>query len=515
MKRESGFFKTLRYICLISILILGLLTIVGTGGGGDDGGGNAGDKAILSDNAVALDDETNQKLVSASPDNSSLTFESPTTLLEELEVDDVIAVGVTEETPYGLLRKVTSKSYSGNQVIVETTQAKLTDAIEQGVISISKTLNSSDLDGQYATVKAVQGVTVKDPSMSRIPQAIETQGIGDDELFNLGLDDVVLYDHDGNEETTYDQIIANGDISFGLSFDFDIEVDDWKIQSLNFTTTPWQCAEIIVDSSVSCYAEYKKQIYQHSLPVIKVVVGSWPVYITPVVTVSVGIDGSVCVGVSTGITESTEITAGLVYQSSTWSPVSDYDVDFDYLLPDISTSASFEGYIEPDLALLIYGVTGPYSNLKGYLVLDADIDEDPWWKLYAGISLGAGVRVEVLGHEIINYNIPDIIDYQRLLVEADGPYENKNLYGLTYVSSSYQLRRIDTSTGSSTLISTLPSYFNDAVTITDPTTDRLYCVYEEGYYNNTMYVHNFLNGSLISTLNLDVPEGYWGLFFDE
>ena len=45
-KVRNGFIKNLRYLCLICILALGLMTIVGTGGGG-----GGGDTRSLSDNS--------------------------------------------------------------------------------------------------------------------------------------------------------------------------------------------------------------------------------------------------------------------------------------------------------------------------------------------------------------------------------------------------------------------------------------------------------------------------------
>lgn len=39
-KVRNGFIKNLRYICLISVIVFGLMTIVGTGGGGGGGGGD-------------------------------------------------------------------------------------------------------------------------------------------------------------------------------------------------------------------------------------------------------------------------------------------------------------------------------------------------------------------------------------------------------------------------------------------------------------------------------------------
>ena len=38
-KKKRGFFKSFRYICLVSSIVLGLITIVATGGGGGSDGG--------------------------------------------------------------------------------------------------------------------------------------------------------------------------------------------------------------------------------------------------------------------------------------------------------------------------------------------------------------------------------------------------------------------------------------------------------------------------------------------
>ena len=385
-------------------------------------------EASISPDSVVLDDETTQGLSSVSSDNSTLTFDSLTSALQTLQQNDVIAIGVTEKTPYGLLRKVTSVTQQGNQVVVQTTQAKLTDVIEQGSISVSKTLTTSDINTSSASVKTLKGVSLRPiPKVKNARAAAAAVGIDpDNELFNLELADVVLYDHDGNENTTYDQIVADGGISFGLSFNLDIQID-WlfKLQYLSFTTTPWQTAEIEISSSISKSIEKKIQIAQFYTSPITVFVGVppvWPVIMVPVVTLYVGLDGEVSVDITTGVTQSASITAGVEYQDSEWSPISGYSLDFDYQPPVLSASASAKAYVEPEFTLLIYGVTGPYATLQGYLQLNADINDDPWWSLYTGIAVGVGVEVEVIGHEIVDFGIPDIIDYQRLLSEAESPF---------------------------------------------------------------------------------------------
>ena len=188
----------------------------------------------ISENSVVLDDETTESLASVSSDNSTLTFDSSTSTLETLQQDDVVVIGVTDETPYGLLRKVTSITQEGDQVVVETTQAKLTDVIEQGTISASKTLTTNDINTSSASAKTRKGVFLTaQPKVKNARAAAAAVGIDPDtELFNLELDGVLLYDHDGNENTTNDQIVADGGISFGLGFDLEIQINWFKVQSL-------------------------------------------------------------------------------------------------------------------------------------------------------------------------------------------------------------------------------------------------------------------------------------------
>ncbi|MBI4689285.1 MAG: hypothetical protein HY754_03315 [Nitrospirae bacterium] len=135
------------------IFYIALLIMLSTCGGdvkveeGSTGGssGSSSESTVIPSTTKVLDDTTTQKLSSVSSDGSTLTFSENTTQLQSLKSGDVIAVNVTSLTPYGLLRKVTSVSTSGNQVTVQTTQATITDAIQKGTIQLSKTLTQSDI----------------------------------------------------------------------------------------------------------------------------------------------------------------------------------------------------------------------------------------------------------------------------------------------------------------------------------------------------------------------------------
>jgi len=111
----------------------------------------------LTPNAKVIDEATVQNLSSISEDGSVLTFNGITPYLESLKPGDVIIIGVTEATPYGLLRKVTNITINGSQITVEATGATLEDVIEEGEIIINKALTASDIT---SFVPLKEGVTL-------------------------------------------------------------------------------------------------------------------------------------------------------------------------------------------------------------------------------------------------------------------------------------------------------------------------------------------------------------------
>lgn len=99
----------------------------------------------------------------------------------------------TVNAPYGFLRAVASVSSTGGQVVVETEGATLEDAIELGAMDISHVLTPDQVQA---------GTQMKGVTLAAAPQSD----------FYLTLEDVVLYDEDGNLGTEDDQITADGSI---------------------------------------------------------------------------------------------------------------------------------------------------------------------------------------------------------------------------------------------------------------------------------------------------------------
>jgi hypothetical protein len=168
---------------------------------------------IVPDTTNVLTEESTENLT-ISDDGTTYTFAQDTAELDAVAPGEIIVSDVTQAAPDGFLRKVTNVTESNGQVIATTEQATLEEAIEQDAVSLSRRLTPSDIQSGYA----LPGVTLRAPREPAI-----------DDTFFLEINDVVVYDDDGNLGTTNDQIKANGSIELAPEFDLDFKVKRWKL----------------------------------------------------------------------------------------------------------------------------------------------------------------------------------------------------------------------------------------------------------------------------------------------
>jgi formylglycine-generating enzyme required for sulfatase activity len=354
---------------------------------------------IVPDTTKVLPDSTTEHLISVSEDGTLFTFAEMTPELAELEPGDVMVAGISDAAPYGFLREVTAINIDGDQVIVETEDATLEDAIQQGSLFISRQLTPDDVE----QVLLADGVSLR-PAPFYLAQ----------EGFYLTLDDVVLYE--GNDD---EKIVANGSIYLQPGFDFDLTVRSWRLQTLNFVVSAEEVAELEIEATIELLSvAEEEEIARYYLTPITVMVGPVPVVLTPVLSFHVGVDGSVHLGVTAGVTQNATFSAGLLYADSSWQTVQSFTNGFDWNEPTLTAGLDVKGYGGGRLQLLLYGLVGPYTTLNAYLELEADVFATPWWELYGGLEVPVGVRVDVLGRTLADHATV-AIGYRQLLAQAD------------------------------------------------------------------------------------------------
>jgi hypothetical protein len=194
------------------------------------------------------------------------------------------------------------------------------------------------------------------------------------------------------------------------------------VQEFSFISTTSETTELEVLSQVELIdVELRQEIARYTFAPIVVWVGTVPVVFTPVLAVHVGLDGTVSVGISAGVTESSTLTAGATFAQAEWTPVWGMSQTFDYRSPELFAGARFLASAGPRLSLLVYGVAGPYTETTTYLELEADLLAVPWWQLFGGIRGDVGVRVEILGRVIASYQA-NLFHQKWLLAEAGGGF---------------------------------------------------------------------------------------------
>ncbi len=103
-------------------------------------------KVVVPETTKVLDTETLQALQSVSEDHIYLTFSKITPQLEQIQAGDVVVLGLTSHTPYGLLRKVVNAEENADGTFtLETTSAALTEVFQDAVIELPETEVTPDL----------------------------------------------------------------------------------------------------------------------------------------------------------------------------------------------------------------------------------------------------------------------------------------------------------------------------------------------------------------------------------
>ena len=173
---------------------------------------------VVSEAARVSDADTRTALSAYDRDAGTLRFSRSTALLAALKLDDVLVSEPSAAAPSGFLRKVKSIRSEGSEVVLETTQASLTDVITQGDLSAETELGLDDLPD----VKTLApGITVH-------RAALGTIGAGDGYQFGLNFDQTILdideVSDDGDERVRA-KIRIDGDIDFNAGYGIEIHID--------------------------------------------------------------------------------------------------------------------------------------------------------------------------------------------------------------------------------------------------------------------------------------------------
>lgn len=370
---------------LLAALLATVLVACGTGAPP----GPTESPVIVPKTTKVLSDASRTSLQSYDPTTGELRF-GPQADFGALKAGDVLVTQpLPPLAPYGFLRKVVSVATVGQDTVVQTVPAKLTEAVYQGNFQLKQTLTPVMLSGFKPMA---QGVSLQSTSLS--PQ------------FTLKMTNVVVFDADGNTKTTGDQVVANGsftlnpvlDVSGGMHYTFPATIST----RFHFAIGLNQHADINLTADLQQKVHKQTQLASMTFTPFTIWIGPVPLVFVPKLVIFAAFDGQLSAKLTFTASEDLKLVAGTdkpygqgfhdISTASLTGTSNASSLHFDY--PGLTFT------MQPELGarydLLLYDLAGPDAELDAYVLFKGQIPGNPAWQVYAGIKGQLGLDVPVL-----------------------------------------------------------------------------------------------------------------------
>ncbi len=291
--------------------------------------------------------------------------------IKNITESSILVMGISEKTPYGLLRKVSNLKANGTDLVITTTDAQLDDAVKEGTITFKEKL----LERDFRLKSIVEGAIVKGPSKSFDGLAVTLDNM---EIYKDGINTARL----------------NGAIGIIPEIDISIEIQFNKIKSINIETTLNKIDEVTVSSNAAFNGE--KEIVAADFIHTPVIIDS--LVFVPEINIICGFKGTVSSEVSSGVRQDRIITSKMDYVNSRWfgDPLV-HTESFDFMKPQLTDNSDLQIYSGPEITIRLFGVPVQIVKATGFYSLQAEKTGSPFWKLFIGNDGQNSVKRDILG----------------------------------------------------------------------------------------------------------------------
>lgn len=345
---------------------------------------------IVSEKVVFLDKgQYSANIISVSADSSTFIFKTSSMNIDNLVPGNIIV----SDKDKGILRKIKSINKTSEQIICQTEQATLAEALQRAKINFTRKITKEDIEREIYSKEGVFN-SISDAKLE----------------FAFDFIDVVIYDRDGNINTKNDQVKLNGRLEIDPWFGMLIEIDNYKLKECKISYDITEILKIECSATLINF-NFEKEILikSYKLKPIVFFVGWFPIVVTPSLHFYLGANGLIKAGITTKIEQNANFSAGLKFANNRWEPFSTLTHNFGFIPPTFSAEAKLEGYIKPKMDLMIYGVAGPYTNVKLAGEFDISISPETAARLYGIIYVGVGGKIQILDKNIPIFDKPDLI----------------------------------------------------------------------------------------------------------
>ena len=302
--------------------------------------------------------------------SNRIVFSDNSGEIEKITDKSILVMGVSEKTPYGSLRRVTGFQPNVTEVVINTTDALLTDAVKEGTIKLQKKLVESD----FKLKAKVDGVLLKGSTKSFDGLAVTLQNFG---IFN-----------EGTRIATLD-----GAIGISPEISITINIAHNEIMEINLITTLNKIDEVTVSSNGSFGGGEEKTAAEFvHLPII---IDS--LVFVPEIVINCGFDGTISGEVSSGVRQDRIITSSIRYNNSKWEedPLT-HSESYDFIRPQITENSDLNIFSGPEIIVKLFGVPVQVVKANGFYSLEAEKNQSPFWRLFIGSDGQNTVKADIL-----------------------------------------------------------------------------------------------------------------------
>jgi hypothetical protein len=354
------------------------------------------------DDAYSVEVPTTTRVVAASTLPRQPAFVHPTrreiVLLDSsaargLRVGDILAAGIGRYTPYGLLRRVVSITPRGTDVLVDTVQATLRQALPSGSINIDigtghpppRPKSSLKVDGNDMPIELASSNT---PELQGIWNFNEHVGCG--ATGQLSVDDGFNLYPVFKLSASWSLFSGVTAASFAVGFD--------------------ESAHLALHARAGLTCQWMDDSPQVPLSgPIDVQVGPVPVVVQPDWFMSSSVSGELNQDTAVGFSQSSSALLGLRYAHGRVSPIDQFHKQFAPATPQ-GEQANVTAAIGPKFELAVYGLAGPYVTFQlfGSATITTPVggQKTSTASIIAGVQAGVGFKVDVLP---IDWSIPNLL----------------------------------------------------------------------------------------------------------
>lgn len=344
-----------------------------------------------------MDTDLQETIENVSPEGI-ITFSSSSPSLESLAAGDVLVSDAIPAAPDGLLRKVSAIRVEGDQVIVETVDAELIEAVHEGQVSFVKELTPEGIRSTwlYPGV-AFNSSSVANLNSPHLASLVPVSSPFRPQAFSYTID--TDFGTGGKVKA-----IGNASLEPKLEADVNISCNDKvfgvcaEIPDLNFMTR----IAILENVSLSVQGDstsFNKriEIARHEFKPLTFWIGPVPVVFTPILSIYLQGDGVLTSKVEYAIGQKLTLAAGFSYNSDTgFKDLSEASFDFLKPSPTFTKQVDLRGVVGGEFKLLLYGAIGPFASLEAgprfrANVLGLPSEPGVLWRAEGCIWLFAGI----------------------------------------------------------------------------------------------------------------------------